>query len=95
MTHLLVHLAVCLGIVAACVCRLNHDICRHDRRARLRVVTVLGSALVSAAQPLLFGTVATVSESLLGLVVLAGLLLNAGREWRAYVGQNPGRSTCP
>lgn len=74
-----VNLACCLGIVWACICRLNDHTCRHHLRPRARYSLLLAGALASGAQPLLFHTMPGPGETILAASVLAGLLINVGR----------------
>lgn len=99
-----VHALLCITLASICICRLNHDVCRFYIRARLRVVLIMGGALLSLFQPLIFDTRATTTETLLVLVVVVSMVLNAGRwmnsyslgisgEGLAHPSSNPERST--
>jgi hypothetical protein len=76
------NLAICIGIVWACLCRLNSHICRRFRLARARYALLLAGALSSGLQPLMFGTWSSVADVIFNSAVLAGLVLNVVR-WYA------------
>lgn len=78
------NLGFCLGIVWACICRLNTETCRHYIRARARYTLLLAGALASGLQPLLFQTMPGPGETIFAATVLAGLAINVGRWVRQY-----------
>ena len=75
------NLAVCMGVVWACICRLNTPICRIYRLSRARYTLLLAGALASGLQPVLWGDWPTIGETVFGACVLAGLGINVVR-WR-------------
>ncbi|MCT9812406.1 hypothetical protein N0K08_17320 [Acidovorax sp. Be4] len=81
----MVNLIICSGIAWACICRLNSEICRRFRLSRARYTLLLGGALASGLQPLLWGSWPTVGAVILAGCVLAGLALNVVR-WYGQVG---------
>lgn len=74
------NLALCLGIVWACICRLNAAVCRSSLRARTRYALLLAGAMASGAQPLLFNTLSGPGETIFAATILVGLLINM-RRW--------------
>lgn len=80
----LIHFLICITLVFVCICRLNDDVCRQFKAARMRAVLVLSAALLSGCQLLVFGTRATPSESILAGAVLLSMFINSGYWTRAY-----------
>jgi len=78
------NLVICLGIVWACICRLNTHVCRIYRLARARYALLLAGALASGLQPMLWGAWPTVGEAVFGACVFAGLAINVVR-WHGAV----------
>lgn len=74
-----VNLAICMGIAWACICRLNSHVCRKHLAARARYTLLLGGALASGLQPLLFGSWPALASVIFGGTVLAGLVINVVR----------------
>lgn len=85
----MVNLAICLGIVWACICRLNSDICQRYRLARTRYALLLGGAAVSGLQPLLFSTWPSMACVIFNATVLAGLVLNVVRWYAPEIKEAP------
>lgn len=83
--YALVHALLCFALATICICRLNHDVCRRYKRARLRVWLVMAASLLSLGQPFIFGTGATPTETLLVLAVGISMVLNASRWMQSYV----------
>lgn len=77
-----VHVLLCVTLATICICRLNHDVCRQYKRARLRVLLIMAGALLSLGQLFIFGTRASPTETLLVLAMVISMALNAGR-WPA------------
>lgn len=73
------NLAFCLAIVWACICRLNDKICRTHLRPRARYSMLMGGAIASGLQPLLFHTMPGPGETIFSASVLAGMALNVTR----------------
>lgn len=81
-----INLMVCMSICWACMCRLNADICRQHLAARARYALLMGGAMASGLQPLLWGTWPSAGDVLFGCSVLAGLIINVVR-WRGANGE--------
>lgn len=79
-----INLALCLSICWSCLCRLNAEICRRYLAARTRYTLLLGGAVASGLQPLLWGEWPSVADTLFAAAVLAGLVINATR-WRGQI----------
>ena len=79
----MLNLAFCLGIGWACICRLNSHIARKYLLARARYVVLLAGAVASGMQPVLWGTLTTIGDTIFSGCVLAGLLLNVARWYGA------------
>lgn len=80
-----IHLFVCLGVVVACICRLNNEVCRKYKRARFRVVLIMAAVLLSLLQGLIFGTAPTKTETLVVAALLVSMVLNASRWMHSYL----------
>lgn len=78
------NLVFCLGILWACICRLNTETCRRFIRARARYTLLMAGAVASGLQPLLFKTMPGPGETIFAATVLAGLVINVGRWVRQY-----------
>lgn len=76
-----VNLAFCAGICWACMCRLNTNVCRWYLTARLRYTLLLGAAVASGLQPLLWNQWPSIADATFSGAVLAGLIINVLR-WR-------------
>ncbi len=79
------NLAVCLGIVWACICRLSSDTCKVYKQTRTRYSLLLGAALASGFQPTLFQEWPGRADLIITSAVLVGLAINAYR-WGSFVG---------
>ncbi len=77
----LLNLVLCLAIVWSCICRLNTDICRTYKKARLRYALLLAGAGTHGLQPILFGTLPGVAGVLFSTGVIAHLMLGV-ENWR-------------
>lgn len=78
------NLAICLGIGWACICRLNSHVARIHKLARARYVLLLAGAVASGLQPVLWGDLPSVGDTVFTACVLAGLLINVAR-WHGAV----------
>lgn len=73
------NLALCGAISWACICRLNSDICRRYRLPRARYSVLLGVAVQSGLQPVLWRSWPGIAELLFAAGVLAYLVINVVR----------------
>ena len=73
------NLAVCLGIIWACICRLNSHVALIHKGARARYALLLAGALASGLQPTLFGTWPSGSDTFFSACLLADMLINVAR----------------
>ena len=89
----MLNLVLCLGIAWACICRLNSEICRRWKLARMRYTLLLTGALAHGAQPLLFGSLPGVAGVIFSAGVFASLLLGVER-WRGVDAQPPAVLPC-
>lgn len=90
----MLNLVLCLGTAWACICRLNSDICRRWRLARMRYTLLLTGALAHGAQPLLFGSLPGVAGVIFSAGVFASLLLGVER-WRGVEAPAPAPPPAP
>lgn len=77
----LLNLFFCAGILWACICRLNTDLCRAYLLPRLRYTLMAGGSMVCGMQPIFFGTAIAPGTAFFTGCLLSGLLLNVAR-WR-------------
>lgn len=80
--YALINLALCLGIMWSCICRLNSDLCRHHIGPRARYTLLLAGASANGWQPLLFNEYPGIGTVLLSLSVATSLAISA-RWWPA------------
>lgn len=73
------NLMICLGISWACICRLNSEICRRFKLARVRYTLLLTGAMSFGLQPALWGTWPSGASVFFAATVLAGLVINVAR----------------
>ena len=74
-----INLAFCLGIVWACICRLNTQLCRKYLSARARYALLLTGALACGFQPVFYGYAPGIGTVLFTGSVLVGMILNLSR----------------
>ena len=81
------NLAVCMGVVWACICRLNTHICRIYRLSRARYTLLLAGAIASGLQPVLWGDWPSAADVAMNLCVCAWLAIQS---WSSFA-QHDGR----
>jgi len=80
-----INLVLCAGIAWASLCRLNSEICKRHKWARLRYTILMAGALGLGFERALWGSWPTIGSVILAGSVLAGLTINMFR-WHGLSG---------
>ena len=77
-----INLLLCLGVMWACICRLNSPVSKRNKMTRTRYTILLGGAFLMGFQPMLWNTWPTKSSIGFVVTILIYLALNIPR-WRS------------